>query len=429
MTSVETRPTLPAGRRPVTAVQVALLITLLVRATGFVYPFLAYRVAELGYAPSVAGDVVAVFGVGWLLGQPVMGWAADRYGPRCALAVVMVFGGVVLPALAAAHSLLWLAAGAVAAGVVFDAPRPVASLVIVTEVAADADRVRANSWRHWGTNLGAAVTGVVGGFLAGRIGLPALWRIEGAGCAVMAVASLWLPGRSPVRSGAGWVNLRLAVGDRTLWWLSAASLGGLIPVMSAFAALPLLMTVDHLSAFDFGIVQAANAVTVLTLTPVIGARLARSARFRPLTAALAGSCVLLGAALGGTGLVHTTLGYTIVVIAYTPAEIALFVSAGDVLARIAPPHRQGAYAGLWGTTLAAAGVLAPLLASWALSTGGPHLVGAVIGGTGLLGAGLCYPLARRLPRRGKHRKSPGAPPDRVNGPLIADSPLACCEAS
>lgn len=410
-----------AGRRSASAVRLALFITFLVRGTAFSYPLLAYQVHGLGYGPSATGTVLACFGFGWLVGQPVVGWLADRYGARGALVSALAVGAVGIPLAGSARSPLALAAGAVLAGAVFDSPRPATSAVIANVLPHKADRARAASWRHWVVNVGAVATGAAGGLLAGGIGLPALWRVEGIGCALALVAAVWLPACG--RPGTSGRDLLAAAGDRRLWWLAGASLGAFIPVMALFAVLPLLMADDRLPPSAFGVVQVANGIAVLALTPLLGVWLSRTAARRPLTGALAGGCVALGASMGCVGFAHTTLGYTAAAVAATPGEIIAFIAAGDVLARVAPAHLQGAYAGVWGTTLALADILAPLTASRALTAGGPHLVGLLLCACGVLGAVLCPPLSRRLR---KHRK----PRSATALCAAASSPVpAGCEAS
>lgn len=376
-------------------VRLMLIGTLTVRASGTVYPFLGYRLSALGYSPAASGWVLACFGAGWLIGQPAVGWMTDHYGPRRALLAAMTVGAVGIPASIDAHSLPWLAAGAALAGAVYDAPRPVVSAVIATELPGEADRVRAGGWRHGATNLGAAIVGAAGGLLAARAGLTTLWWINGAGCAVMALmTAAWLPHQATSAPAAA--NLRRPLADRRLWWLSAASLGALIPVLGMFSVLPLLMAARGLPPAAFGIVQVANAGTVLILTPLLNPWLSRTAGRRPLTRELAVSSALLGLAVGSSALARTTAGYAAAIVCSIPGEIGCFMAAGDLLNRISPPALRGAYSGLWGTTLALASCLAPLTASAAFARGGPHLVGAVIAAAGLLGTAMCLPLARTL---------------------------------
>jgi hypothetical protein len=383
-------------RTPLTGpIRLMLIGTLTVRATGMTYPFLGFRLADLGYGPTESGWVLACFGAGWLIGQPAVGWTTDHYGPRRALVLAMTAGAIGIPASISAHTLPWLMAGAALAGAVYDAPRPVVSAVIAAELPGEADRVRVGGWRHGATNLGAAIVGAVGGFLAAHTGLTTLWWINGAGCAAMAtMTAIWLP--RPAKPTGNSTAVRQVLGDRRLWWLAAASLGALTPILGMFAVLPLLMAARGLPSTDFGIVQVANASTVLILTPVLNPWLSRTAGRRPLTRELAWSATLLGLTVGAAALARTTAGYTAAIVCSIPGEIAFFMSAGDLLNRISPPALRGAYSGMWGTTLALASCAAPLAAAGAFARGGPHLVGTVIAAAGLLGTALCLPLARSL---------------------------------
>jgi hypothetical protein len=128
----------------------------------------------------------------------------------------------------------------------------------------------------------------------------------------------------------------------------------------------------------------------------------------PTVPLLAVSSVLLGVGLGSAGLASSTPQYVVAACTGIPGEIVLFVTATALLEQIAPPYARGLYAGIWGSTLAAAVICAPLLAGWSLARGGPHLVAATTFLCGLLAAASCLPLAalmrRSLTSRSQHTK-------------------------
>ncbi|MDQ1031414.1 hypothetical protein QF035_008996 [Streptomyces umbrinus] len=72
--------------------------------------------------------------------------------------------------------------------------------------------------------------------------------------------------------------------------------------------------------------------------------------------------------------------------------VPALVAAADTLNRISPSPARVLYAGIWGTTLATAVLLAPLLAGWCLAAGGHLLIALVLTGCGLSGAAVCLPL-------------------------------------
>jgi len=160
----------------------------LVRALGFAYPFMAYFVIERGHGPAVVSIVVASCGAGWVLGLLVCGSLVDRIGGRLTLMTAMIGAAGVLCALAVSHSVPMLVGGAVLFGFLFDAPRPIISAAITELIPDSGQRARIDAFRYgWVVNGGGAITGALGGLLALRIGVPALFLVHAAACAVFAV--------------------------------------------------------------------------------------------------------------------------------------------------------------------------------------------------------------------------------------------------
>ncbi|MER6441066.1 MFS transporter [Streptomyces sp. NPDC001185] len=389
-----TRP-VPARWPPV--VWSLLLTTFAARAGGFVYPFLSYRLDGLGLTSSAASTVLAAFGAGWLVGQVLCGWLADRLGRRATLVGAMLLAAAAFPVLGHLQTPVALTAAAAVSGAVYDAPRPVVAAVVADVIPGEAGRAKATGWRHFATNAGAATTGAVGGALAGRTGIPFLFWTNGAVCALIAVLILWVLPRTPRTAASEAGQFREARTDPRLWVLWLASLLILIPVGALVSALPLMMASDGLDAAAYGWTQVTSAVAVLVLSPLLNPLLARrAARPHAMVGALALSGMVLGAGLGSAGLASTALGYSAAVLFAVPGEIIAFVAASDILNRISPPRARATYAGIWGTALAAAIMCAPALAGWSLTHGGTELGALTTLASGFLGAAACLPLHRLL---------------------------------
>jgi MFS family permease len=394
----------PTAKRPWSPAIWSLLVTTLVaRSFGFAYPFLGYHLKALGYTTAAVGQALAVFGIGWLIGQMLTGWATDRFGRRSTLVTSMATAAVCLPLMAHAHAFAAVCAGALVAGIVYDAPRPVVSAAIADVITDDAERAKVNGWRHGAVNIGAAITGAVGGLLAGHLGFQALFWFNAAACAACAViAHRYLdPGpiarTDPVHVP---VPLRCVVRDTRLWLLWAASVAALTCAAGMFTALPLLMEDDGLPASSYGWTQVANAAAVIVLTPLLTPRLsARCGSQHPMVGMLAASALLLGVGMGGAGLADSTIGYSVAVAVAVPGEIVFFIAASDILNKISPERARGLYAGIWGSTLAVAVIAAPLLATTSLSSGGDRLAALTTLAAGVLGAALCLPLIGLTHRR------------------------------
>ncbi|QKZ20317.1 MFS transporter [Streptomyces chartreusis] len=380
-----------------------------VRAAGFSYPFLSYRLADLGFSTTGISGVLALFGVGWLVGQILWGRLADVLGRRTTLVSAMALAAVVMPLLAAVTNPFTVGASAVVAGVVYDAPRPIVSAVVADDVPDDAARASITGWRHFAINVGAAITGATGGLLADRTGLALLFWINALACASFAIIALRYmkadSPRIPTATPAG--NVRSALRDVRLGLLWLASLLALTPVAGLFSIMPLLMERNGMPASAYGWTQVASAAAVLLLSFPLNGWLARRTRSSSMVGLLAASSLVLGAGIGSAGLASTTLQYAAAAAAAVPGEIVAFVAAAAILDRIAPPHARGLYAGIWGSTLAGAIICAPTLAGWSLAQSGPGLVGLTTLLCGVLGAVVCLPLGLLL-RAGADVPSPAA---------------------
>lgn len=395
-------PAQPAPRPWPPAIWALLVTTLVARSFGFAYPFLSYHLKHLGYTTAGVGQVLAVFGIGWLLGQVLTGWAADRLGRRRTLVTAMATAAVLLPLLAQAHDFAAVCTGALVAGIVYDAARPVVSALIADLITDDAQRASVNGWRHGAVNIGAALTGAVGGFLAAHLGFQILFWLNAAACGACAfIAHRSLPADAPSAiAPSSRIPLRAVASDARLWLLWAASVFALTCAAGMFTALPMLMEDDGLAATAYGWTQVANAATVIALTPLLTPWLSRRCGGqRPMIGTLAASSLVLGVGMGSAGLADTTLGYSLAVVAAVPGEIAFFIAASDVLNKLAPESARGLYAGIWGSTLAVAVIVAPVVAAVSLTSGGGALAALTTLAAGAVGAALCLPLAGLTHRR------------------------------
>ncbi|WP_329453504.1 MFS transporter (plasmid) [Streptomyces sp. NBC_01724] len=388
----------PASTRWPPVIWALLAGTFLVRGLGFAYPFLSYRLTELGFSTAIVGQILAAFGCGWLVGQLLCGWLSDRLGRRTTLLGTMVTAALTLPVLAAVQSAAAVLTAAFIAGVVYDAHRPIVSAVIADTLPSESGRALVNGWRHFAVNVGAALTGSLGGLLAGRVGISMLFWFNAAACVAFALIALRFMKPTLASGGAAdRPSYRAALADARLWLLSLASLAALTCAAGMFTALPMLMTEDGLDAAAYGWTQVVSAAAVVVLSPVLTPWLSRRAlRDTPMLGQLATSSLVLGAGMGAAGLASSTLGYSLAAAIAVPGEIILFIAASDLVNRISPREARGLYAGIWGSTLAIAVIAAPMLAAWSLDNGGDLLAGTTTFTAGLLGAVLCVPLRALL---------------------------------
>jgi MFS family permease len=371
----------------------------LVRALGFAYPFLSFFVAEHGHGPTVVSTVLAAFGVGWVIGQLVCGSLIDRIGGQLTLVATMAVAAVVLCVLAVSHSMPMLIGGAVVFGLAFDAPRPVISAAIAELIPDSGQRAKVDAFRYgWVVNAGGAITGALGGLLAIRTGVSALFLVHAIACATFAAIAMWfLPGGTgSAGPSTAMSGFRQALADSRLVLVYLTSAATLTAMTAVLADMPMLMSIQGLGADAFGWAQVANAVGVAALTPVVTPWLSKRIAVRPRLDILAVAGLWAAVCMAAAAYATTTTEFSLACLGVAAAETAWFVVAVGIVHRIAQPSRRGVYHGIWATTLPVSFIVSPLLASFSLDVGGPHLVAATTLLVGLLGAAICVPLSRRL---------------------------------
>jgi MFS family permease len=140
--------------------------TLVNRLGGFVVTFLAlYLTVQRGYSAAYAGLVAALFGLGGAAGAVLGGVLADRVGRRVTLLASQLGAAVTTAVLGFVTGPVAIAAVAALVGLTGNASRPALSAMIADLVPA-ADRVRAFSLNYWAINIGFGVSAAAAGFIA-----------------------------------------------------------------------------------------------------------------------------------------------------------------------------------------------------------------------------------------------------------------------
>lgn len=385
----------------ISPVWVLLSVSMLLRALGFLYPFIGFHIANRGHGVEAAGLVLTALGVGWAAGQLACGWLLDRIGRRFTLVVTMALAAAALAATAEMHSLAALTVSALLTGMVFDGARPSVGALMFDLIPDHQQRARLEAWRFgWVANVGALICGGIGMF-ADTFGVgPLLW-LNAAGCALVAVTALILLPADAARAVTGQVgSYRQMLGDHrfVLLWLSG--LLTLTSFMGLYTALPIVMSANGLHAEAYAKVFMINAVTVIVVSPLIARPLGRALakRGRPDLMIMTGLSMAGGMSVMGFG--HSFATFCATGVALGICESAWFVISTDLVNRIAPPSLIGFYQGVWCSASAFSAIVSPVLVTAAFAVGGQHLVGIGLLVAGGVAAMLCLPLTRR-PSRGR----------------------------
>jgi MFS family permease len=370
------------------AVWILSAATLLNRAGTMALPFLVlYLTKGLGLPAAQAGQAFVAYGLAAMAAAPVGGWLADRLGHLRVMMLSLAVSGLLLfalPLLLAWPAVLALTVAWSFAGEAF---RP-ASMAILTDLAPVERRKAVFALNRLAINLGMSVGPAVGGFLAVH-SFKAIFWLDGATSLLSAAvilafvkvpAHLRAPGQeadAPASRGA---------------WRDAAFLAFILaalPVLVVFfqheGPLPVFLVRDlgHPESF-YGLLFTVNTLLIVALE--VQLNLATSHWPHRRTFAL-GSC-LYALGFGAMAFLHTKVGILATVVAWTFGEMMLLPAFSDYVAHISPPDRRGEYMGVWGLGIGVAFAFGPWLGTWMLDRVGAFGLWSLMGGLGLVSAGL-----------------------------------------
>ncbi|MFF5423428.1 MULTISPECIES: MFS transporter [unclassified Streptomyces] len=371
--------------------------TIVNRLGYLVTPFLVFFLASRGVTGAETTYVLGALGAGNLLGPAVGGVLADRLGRRPTMLIGLIGAAAAQGALFAAPGVVTMAVSALLISAAGSTVSPAAYALMADAVEGE-HRQRAYALLGWGVNIGTAVAGVLGGYLAAR-GYWLLFAVDAGSMLLYAlVVALRLP--EPPRAATAprqkdGIGYGVVLRDR-LTLLLLPLLGVQLFVYSLTeVALPLAVRDSGLSPAVYGAMAAVNAALVVALQPFVTTRLAR---FPQLRVQSAGSALIaVGVAL--TGLADGIVGYTVSVVVWSLGEVVVAGIAAGIVASLAPPHARGRYQGAFSWTWGVARFAALSLGVTVYTQLGPAALWwtALVAGTATAAALLS--LSARITRR------------------------------
>lgn len=335
---------------------------------AFTLPFLAVVLVRDRHASlATAGLVTALFGVATIPSRLAGGRLADRIGNRATIVLGLTGCAVAQVAIAVGRSLPQAVVAAVLLGLAFELYEP-PSQALVADLTGPEDRPRA--FGLFGAALAAG--GIGAGLLAtllGSVDLRLLFVADAATCLVCAaVVGVALP-----RSATPPVVERVMADpwrDRRLVAMLAAGTVFATLYLQIRVGLPLTLVERGLPAAHYGLLMTASSLTVVLAQPLLGSRWVPANPFRVM---LAGYLVLaLG--LAGTGWATGLPGFLAATVVTGVGDVLLLGLPFAVVSGLAPEGARGRYLAAYGICWGVAAVLAPILGTRLLATGGPQLL-------------------------------------------------------
>ncbi|MFD8972042.1 MFS transporter [Streptomyces sp. NPDC059593] len=390
--------------------------TIVNRLGYLVTPFLVFFLASRGVTGTDTSYVLGALGAGNLIGPAVGGILADRIGRRPTMLIGLIGAAAAQGALFLAPGVWTMAAASLLISTAGSTVSPAAYALLADAVDSER-RQRAYALFGWGVNIGTAVAGVLGGYLAAH-GYWLLFAVD-AGSMLLYAAVVATRLKEPTRTKTpeapktaktaktpktadretkDGIGYGVVLRDRLALLLLPLFGIQLFVYSLTEVALPLAVRDSGLSPAVYGAMAAVNAVLVVGLQPFATARLAKL----PQLAVQSAGSVLIAAGVALTGLADGIAGYTVSVVVWSLGEVVVAGIAAGVVANLAPAHARGRYQGAFSWTWGVARFAALTVGVAAYTNLGPAALWWTALAAGSAAAAGTLALAPRVNRRTTH---------------------------
>ncbi|MCP3979144.1 MAG: MFS transporter [bacterium] len=378
-------------------------VTLVNRAGTMVVPFISlYLAQDRGISTTVVGRILALYGIGAMIGAYLGGWLSDRIGALRTQKLSLVGSGFAFLVLGMQESMLGISIAAFVASVISEAYRP-AAMSSMAQIAPRELQARAFALLRLAVNVGQALGPAAAGFLALR---SYMWLFVGDAATCWLAALIVVVGfRGSDAHGASPAAERAEV-RRSPWRDVPFVLLMLIVVSLAAAFFQIFSTVPLYFSEGYGFREdvigtlfALNALLIVLFEMVLIHRTEKYDRLSLIGLGSFLTCAGLALMPLGSGVLFVALTVTV----WTFGEMLTMPLMSAAVAERAPANSRGRYMGFFTMSFALAFVFAPALGTWVYATISPA---ALWYGIGVLGVLLWVAsLALRGPYRAIRRDS------------------------
>ena len=359
------------------------IVMLINRSGTMVVPFLTiYCIRQLHFTVTEAGYVMALFGIGSIIGAYFGGMLSDKIGFYDMQVGTLLSGGLMFIVLGFQTTFITLGAGTFMLSFCNEAFRP-ANSTAIAYYSKPENKIRSYSLHRLAVNLGWAVGAAMGGFLA-SFNYHLLFWVDGCTNIVAALMLLRLIPRSayvrPLKNSKEISVAKSAYRDKIYLIFILLITPFNVCFFQFFIMEPVFYKLQwHFNERFIGALLALNGITIALVELVMVNYLER--KKHPL--------LLISA-----GIIVTGIGF--VLLNFLPASAAaaivvvLIVTLGEMLSMPfmnsfwvtrSSAQNRGQYAALYTMAWSAAQVIAPAFGSQVLQRGGFRTLWWILGGT------------------------------------------------
>ena len=361
------------------------LVMLINRSGTMVVPFMSiYCIQQLHFTIIQAGSIMAFFGVGSITGAFFGGKLTDKVGFYDLQVGALLSGGLLFLVLGYQHTFLSLSIGTLVLSFCNESFRP-ANSTAIAHYSNDENKTRSYSLNRLAVNLGWAVGGALGGFLA-SFNYHLLFWVDGSTNILAALLLLTLMPRSKVvktiqRPGVSLVKTS-AYNDKVyLLFIILATLFG-VCFFQFFIMQPVFYKIQwHFSERFIGFLMALNGILIALVEMVLVHNLEGKRNGLVYISA--------GILMGGIGFAllnivpATAVAAILVVVLITFSEMLSMPFMNSFWISRTTVYNRGEYAALYTMSWSAAQVIAPFVGSQVIFYGGFNLLWWIIGAVSL----------------------------------------------
>ena len=364
------------------------VVMLINRSGTMVVPFMSiYCIQQLHFSIVQAGIIMALFGVGALVGAFAGGKLVDKIGFYDMQVGALLSGGLFFMAIGFLQSFTILAIGTFVLSLCNESFRP-ANSAAIAHYSSDANKTRSYSLNRLAINLGWAVGGGLGGFLA-SVNYHLLFWVDGCTNILAGVLLLLLMPRAAVAKTIKKPDTAViktsAYKDKIyLTFIILATLFA-ICFYQFMIMQPVFFKIEwHFTERFIGVLMALNGLLIVVLEMVMIHKI-EGRRHKLIY-------IIGGVALGGIAYVLLNLLPPVeataifVVILVTFSEMFALPFMNSFWISRTTPHNRGEYAALYSMSWSAAQIIAPFFGSSVIAYGGFTLLWWMLGGISLIAA-------------------------------------------
>jgi predicted MFS family arabinose efflux permease len=355
-------------------------VMLINRSGTMVVPFMSiYCIQHLHFTYIQAGNILAIYGIGSLLGGYIGGQLTDKIGFYAIQLIALLLGGILFISLSYLQTFNSVAVGIFIMSICNESFRPANAAAVVYFSTAE-NKTRSYSLNRIAVNLGWAFGGALGGLIA-SYSYNLLFWVDGLTNIFAAFMLLWLLKRPEKMEKEVHNELKMKSAspfkDKPFIWFTLLSTLYGIGFVEIFTLQPVFYKIQwHFTELTIGLLMALNGLLIVLFEMLIIQHFEnkRNSLIYISTGVFIASITFVLLAL----LPYQYWSAIIITIGITLSEMICFPFMNSYWVERSTSQNRGVYAGLYGMSYSASLIIGPALGGPIVEYGGFNMLWIVL---------------------------------------------------